>query len=137
MELRDLLRREIERRGVSQAQAAREMGVSQPVLSRWLADAEQLPSTENCQRVAVFLGQPVIKVLQMAGRVAASNQSDDDMEWDVFQRDVREVFGPDPSLWEAVLYIAKAAKAGLDRELLDFTKKSERDRNLQAIAQVA
>jgi transcriptional regulator with XRE-family HTH domain len=106
LELRDLLRREIDQRHISQAAAAKEMGVSQPVLSRWLADPEQVPSTENCIRVASFIHQPVVRVLQLAGRIPMEEDSAAlDAKWErVANRELLPLLGPEPYVWE---WIAK------------------------------
>lgn len=119
LQVRDLLRREIARRGISQTQAAKEIGVSQPMLSRWLADADQAPSAENCELVAAFVNRPVLEILQLAGRVSRSGDRDTietDLEWDMVQRELREVFGADRGRWGGLLTMVRGAARLVDSQ---------------------
>ena len=138
MDLRDLLRQEITRRGVSQANAAKEMGVSQPVLSRWLADPEQVPSTENCARVAQFVRQPLGVVLEMAGRVPPGSVvpqrelSDYELRRQARQKEIDDLLGSDESLWDPILRIAFAGKDALLSQLRNTPQKEARKRGPSA-----
>lgn len=65
MDIAQALRRELERRGLSQGGAAGEMGVGQTQVSRWLRG--ERPSADNCRRLAEFLGIDSAVVMQAAG----------------------------------------------------------------------
>jgi len=66
--LGELLRLKMEQRGISQTQAASELGVPQSVLSRWLG-GQMRPSTEKCIAIAIFLGMSTEEVLRLAGHL--------------------------------------------------------------------
>jgi transcriptional regulator with XRE-family HTH domain len=76
MEIRALLRSELERRGMSQAALARAVGVGPALVSRWLNEEEPVtPSSENCARIADVLGLDQLLVLSAAGHYAARETS--------------------------------------------------------------
>ena len=64
-----LLRDELERRGLSQNQAAKRMGIQQSALSRWILGQSGAPTVENCRAIADFLGMDLLEVMELAGHV--------------------------------------------------------------------
>lgn len=62
------LRKLMEQRKLLISHLAKDMGVSHPVLSRWLT-GDDVPSTVSCQKIAAYSGVPVEEILVMAGHL--------------------------------------------------------------------
>jgi len=81
--LEDIMRR----RKRLPCQSAKDIGVSQPTVLRWLS-GEDIPSTLSCRKLAAYSGVPVQKVLAIAGHVPAVAQTVPD-EWPQFREYMR------------------------------------------------
>jgi len=62
------LRKLMEQRKLLISHLAKDMGVSHPVLSRWLT-GDDVPSTVSCRKIAAYSGVPVEEILVMAGHL--------------------------------------------------------------------
>lgn len=68
--LKDFLNRQMKLRGRLPSQFARDLGVSHPTVGRWLT-GEDVPNTKCCQLIANLTGEPVVRILKMAGHLPA------------------------------------------------------------------
>ena len=112
MDIAELIRHEVKRRGLSQRQAAAEMGVNQSLLSRWLSGDGSVPRSDNCARIAEFLNLDPVDVLRAVGHVPPSAEKVDDAEWETFvQTRLRTLYGPDPAHWKQLADGLEAIKS--------------------------
>ncbi len=113
MQLHRLIRAGIDRKGISQAAFAREVGVSPTLVSRWLNDEEPvIPSPVNCIRIADVLELDRRIILEMAGHYEEGPTAEPtDPQWELVQRQVREIFDQfDRAQWDE---LTKLIEAGL------------------------
>jgi transcriptional regulator with XRE-family HTH domain len=113
MGLGALLAAELERRGITQVQAAEEMGVGEPSLSRWLNPNSPRPSIESCAKLAGFLRLSLVDVQRLAGYpvdpTSSKRKPPSDPEWDVMQRELHEIYQSwDRSKWHDLLMAHRA-----------------------------
>lgn len=117
MNIREFLQRRIDA-GESKSDIGRRLGVHQSYITRWLTG--MVPDPKACRLIAEGYGLPVNAVLEMAGHVEPTTQGDDpvDPEWEVMQRELREVFESfERSRWSDLRDFVKAGASLLRPEL--------------------
>lgn len=81
---------EITAAGESQAWLARQVGVSPSSVSRWI-NGEDLPSEENCRRIARAINRPEDEVRERAGYPPVSDPAVDPTIWTKLREIEREL----------------------------------------------
>jgi len=114
MRFGELLRLEIERRGINQMQAAHIMGVQQTAVSRWVNGTSGPPTLENCRKLAQFMDMPLMDVMRLTGYVPedATDEStkvtDPDRLADVYE--VLDIMEPlEPEKRPSIIQMVRAA----------------------------
>ena len=84
--LRDLM----QRKKRLPSQLAADLGVSHPTIGRWMRD-EDIPNPTSCQALAEYSGEPLQKVLCLAGHVSLPVEEVPD-RWPAFAEYVRRKY---------------------------------------------
>jgi transcriptional regulator with XRE-family HTH domain len=112
MELRQLLRGELQRRGWSQSEFGRMVGANAALVSRWLsATTPVVPGPSYCHRIADVLGLPRNQIMSMAGHYEEATESGrlSDPEREIMLREMAAVFDSyDRSHWADLVQTFKA-----------------------------
>jgi transcriptional regulator with XRE-family HTH domain len=120
VDLRDLIRAEISRRGISQAAFGRRVGASAGLISRWLS--EELPTQpgyEYCLRIAAELRMPAEDVLELAGhrviRPSINGHPERvDHEKEMVMREIGAILDRTPrTLWTVLTRVTRATSEAL------------------------
>lgn len=82
--MKDFIRKQLTLRNRLPSQLAKDLGVSHPTVGRWLT-GEDMPSSKCCWRLAELTGEPLLKVLQMAGHLPADFRDDPTLELPAFR----------------------------------------------------
>ncbi|KKN58136.1 hypothetical protein LCGC14_0554760, partial [marine sediment metagenome] len=61
-----LLKEVMRRRGRLPSQLAKDIGISHATMSRWV-HGKDVPNSINCEKLAEYSGEPLVKVMAAAG----------------------------------------------------------------------
>lgn len=105
--LAEFLRTEMATKHLTQSELARRIDVSPDYVRRWING--DIPRPEKCALIADGLGVQRNTIMGMAGYPVDDSTDEQDTQWELMQRELREIYASwDRSKWNDLLAAHKA-----------------------------
>lgn len=118
MTIGELLLAEIRRRGTTQTEAAREMGVQASAVSRWVTETGGPPTVDNCRKIAQYVGLPLADIMLLAGHIPDDAMEHGpvtgDPEWIGVEQELRSILEPvEKEYWPPIIQALRNLVQGI------------------------
>jgi len=84
------LKKVMHRRKCRSSQLAASIGISPAAVSRWVS-GKDIPNTNSCLKLAEYSGEPITKVLALAGHLSCVNDNQS-VDWPEFREYARKKY---------------------------------------------